>query len=170
MEETKKEQKPTVQQQIDFVHGARLILASNPRAQIVCRSADEVMLKAIEENLIAVRNLSEPKDGMSPNEGKKNVYECPKGHTTVTVDRAQGVTSFIIACPECECEGENTEATSRMYRVPQTLIPSHEWYKPTEQDLRDLKADLNSYSFDDLMDHVNQGGLLFRKIKEVSNG
>lgn len=111
-----------------------------------------------------------PSDNLFPNEGQKNIYTCERGHQTVTVDRVHGTTPFIIGCPVCEVAGNNVEAMSSMYRVSQSLVPTHEFYKPTEEEINDLKSDLSRHSFANLMDHVNQGGLLFRKIKEVSNG
>jgi len=87
--------------------------------------------------------------------GKINIYKCPDGHETITVDRQEGTTSFII---DCEHEGCKKEATSSFYRVDQTLTPTHEWYEPRPQD------EVPAYA----KEHVEMGGLLFRKIADDS--
>lgn len=93
--------------------------------------------------------------------GKKNLYVCDtcEGHI-VTVDVDEGVTPFMMNCQGADgllckeaCKGYMRSA---MYRVPQDIKPSHEWYYP--QDLREVKPNL--------MDHVTNGGLLFRKASQ----
>lgn len=84
-----------------------------------------------------------------------NVYVCETcGHKMVTRDCDLGVTPFMTHCRLGDCEGW---AQSRMYRVPQDLSPSHEWYRPSREE------------FDALDDatkiHCGNGGLLLRKNK-----
>lgn len=89
-------------------------------------------------------------------QGKKNVYTCPKGHKTVTVDVDEGVTPFMLRCRQKDDDGKHncTEmARSSMYQVDQELKAEYEWYMPLS-----LKG-LNSSE----IQHVRQGGLLIRK-------
>jgi len=81
--------------------------------------------------------------------GRKNIYACDSGHETVTVDTAEGVTPFMILCPEC-----SEYARSKVYRVDQTLEATHEWYRP------DTLDGVSPQSHD----HVKRGGLIMRKI------
>lgn len=92
-------------------------------------------------------------------QGKKNVYICSKGHNTVTVDKDNGTTPMMIRCRQKHDDGKRncTEmATSSFYHVDQSLIAEYEWYKP------DSTKGLNQYD----KEHVDMGGLLFRKIKQ----
>lgn len=90
---------------------------------------------------------------------KKNAYICDKLHATVTIDREDGVTPMFISCPVC-----NGQATSRMYRVDQTLEPTLEWFKPT---LAELKKVYKGAILQAMEEHVKQGGLDLRKIEKV---
>src|SRR5216684_4480443 len=87
-------------------------------------------------------------------QGKKNIYVCDtcKGHI-VTVDRDRGVTPFMIECKAtASCKGL---MQSSMYRVfDQNMRADHEWYKPIAPEI--VKPHLQP--------HVDQGGLLMRKI------
>lgn len=100
---------------------------------------------------------------------KLNAYICPKLHHVITVNKADGVTPMFISCDKC---GER--ASSRMYNVDQSLTPTHEWYKPTPEELekavqetvteqkieaKDVEMVRNSFK-----QHVDDGGLLLRKI------
>ena len=84
--------------------------------------------------------------------GKKNIYVCDtcKGHV-VTMDRDHGVTPFMIECKATAfCNGM---MKSSMYRVfDQDMRAGYEWYKPTAPVAVHLQH------------HVDQGGLLLRKI------
>lgn len=112
--------------------------------------------------------------------GKINIYSCggvsanvaegggiqistePSGHETVTIDRDDGTTPMMIACRH---EGCDKTAKSRFYRVNQSLVPTHEWYKPTERYIRKLKRGNSP-----LYDHCVNGGLLLREITQVHQG
>lgn len=93
------------------------------------------------------------------NTGKRNVYICEDsgikkdgrgcGRATVTIDREPGVTPFMSTCPHC-----GGGMVSRMYRVPQDLIPTVEWYRP------DTLDGLSPWT----VDHVMNGGLISRWI------
>lgn len=98
-----------------------------------------------------------------PNEGRVNVYQCerePK-HAIITIDREPGVTPFTVQCPHCEALGtpgdgfyRHPAMRSKLYRVPQDLRPTHEFYRPDSLD------DVNP----NVSDHVLKGGLLLREI------
>lgn len=88
--------------------------------------------------------------------GKKNAYVCQEagfgngcGRTTITIDREPGVTPFMTTCPHC-----GGSMKSRMYRIPQDLTPTMEWYRP------DTLDGLSQWT----VDHVLQGGLISRWI------
>lgn len=95
--------------------------------------------------------------------GKLNVYICPLEHPTVTIDRDPGVTPSGVPCPHTEARGFpvvlvqcELRANSCWYRVPPDLTPTHEWYRPDDDERRIL----SSYA----AEHVNSGGLLIRPI------
>lgn len=83
--------------------------------------------------------------------GLKNIYQCPNGHILITIDTDEGTTPFMTMCPSC---GERS--TSRVYRVPQDLIPTHEWYKAK------IKKNMSEWT----KDHIERGGLILRPIKK----
>jgi hypothetical protein len=88
-------------------------------------------------------------------DNKINVYTCPNGHQTVTLDVAEGTTPQMIQCPACLAEKKpNVAANSAWYMVAQDLTPTHEWYKPSDI----IKVPKN------LQEHVAAGGLLLREI------
>lgn len=90
--------------------------------------------------------------------GSINVYTCKKcGHQTITIDREEGVTPFIIGCDSCK-----GESYSSFYRCSQGLTPTHEWFKPT---IEELKILYEGRMLDGMIDHVEQGGLDLRKIE-----
>ena len=87
--------------------------------------------------------------------GKKNGYICQAcGGRIVTIDIDDGVTPFAIPCEATEgCKGMMHSA---FYTIPQFFDATFEWYKPeTTEGL--LPAE---------KEHVENGGLLMRKIKE----
>lgn len=51
-----KAEKPTIEQQIDFVRGARHL---SVKADVVLKDSDNAMLMAIEENLVSVKLWNE---------------------------------------------------------------------------------------------------------------
>ena len=100
--------------------------------------------------------------------GKINAYVCGNLHVTVTEDRDVGTTPMFIQCPKC---GMPTTAEqellsmgrSLMYKVNQKEEATHEWYKPTEDEMADLCNDMSEGAFRQIAEHVKQGGLLFRE-------
>lgn len=92
---------------------------------------------------------------MAGYQGKINIYVCDvcKGNM-VTIDRDDGTTPFMTSCKaKYGCEGP---MVSSMYRVDQTLRPTHEWYAPTVLDhLRPAERQ-----------HVEMGGLLLRRVDQ----
>jgi hypothetical protein len=93
-------------------------------------------------------------------ETRKNIYTCPKGHHTVTVDVDDGVTPFMLRCRQKDDDGKHncTEmARSHMYRltpIEQAMEPEYEWFKPLS--LKGLSREMK--------EHVKKGGLELRKI------
>ena len=87
---------------------------------------------------------------------RKNVYTCPRGHRTVTVDSAVGVTPFMIGCKAADC---CEMAQSSMYRVGPDLVASHEWYVPSVEEFASLD--------DATREHCKRGGLLLRPYKRA---
>lgn len=90
---------------------------------------------------------------------RENAYVCPKGHVTMTVDVAEGVTPMFLGCKELGC---NSMASSSMY--PKVPRPSHlpapkwEWYRPTRK-----QALKKERQYPGTLDHVENGGLLLRE-------
>lgn len=86
-----------------------------------------------------------------------NEYTCEKcGFIVRTVDRAKGITPFMILCKAPEgCDGM---ATSAFYRVPiiSRLPVTWEWYRPMLKELGTFDPGTR--------EHVEQGGLLLRRI------
>ncbi|MFY9349110.1 MAG: hypothetical protein WBL20_08115 [Sphingobium sp.] len=84
------------------------------------------------------------------NDGRKNAYECEAcGSYIITVDRAPGVTPFLVKCGSC-----GAMAQSKFYRVRAWLSPTHEWYRPETLDGIDP-----AYH-----EHLSKGGLILRPI------
>lgn len=80
-----------------------------------------------------------------------NAYSCYGcARETITRDYNNGTTPFQISCPSC-----GKTAVSKMYRVDQTLSPTHEFYRPSFREFQKLTFEKQ---------HVEMGGLLFRKI------
>ena len=88
--------------------------------------------------------------------GRKNAYICKDcGGATVTVDRDDGVTPFMLRCRAKEgCGGW---AESSFYRCDQSLEATHEWYKPSGAQIAVSNAGARA--------HYRQGGLALRPIK-----
>lgn len=85
-----------------------------------------------------------------------NVYQCEKcGGETVTIDREEGVTPFMIRCrANTECGGM---MNSTFYMASQDLTPKFEWRKPTPVEYEKLDKATRK-------DHVDRGGLLLYPI------
>lgn len=88
--------------------------------------------------------------------GNKNAYECDGlsgrdgcGGYIVTVDVCPGVTPFMLKCGRC-----GAYAHSKMYRVADYLIPTHEWYRP------ESLGGVDPVYYD----HLSNGGLILRPI------
>lgn len=91
-------------------------------------------------------------------QGKVNVYTCEKCEgRTVTIDRDEGVTPFILRCRVTpRCDGK---ATSCCYRPPPgTPPPTHEWYRPTEKEAK--------RSGEGMYEHFKAGGLFIRPVTQ----
>ena len=94
---------------------------------------------------------------MAEAQGAENAYTCQTCRkTVVTINRAEGTTPFMLSCQvTAGCSGR---MTSHFYKLPQDAPePSIEWYRPaTRRAIRRLS--------DWERDHVQRGGLLYRKI------
>lgn len=88
------------------------------------------------------------------NKGKLNAYVCDALHITVTVDRDNGTTPFIIGCTNPGC---SFHATSKMHKVSSGLTPTWEFYKMPDNEAEKLSPA-------EKMHHV-QGGLFLRPIQ-----
>lgn len=104
-------------------------------------------------------------------QGKKNVYTCEKcGGRTVTIDKDDGTTPFMIRCRAKDhpikgsvtivgCSGS---ARSALYRGCEFFTPEYEWYRPSAEE-RDRWA---KHRFGaGIVDHIDMGGLLLRHIE-----
>ena len=95
--------------------------------------------------------------------GKVNAYECEScAALRIMVDRAEGVTPMFLACHVC-----GGRSSSYMYGVPQDLVPSHEWFKPTDDELVAKYASMPRV-LESMRRHVANGGLDIRPIGETS--
>lgn len=85
-----------------------------------------------------------------------NCYTCPTcKHITKTKDIDAGVTPFLFDCERC---GGN--ATSTFFKdIAPTQEATFEWYRPTLKQLFKMRKNPN------LLDHILNGGLDYRKIK-----
>jgi hypothetical protein len=103
--------------------------------------------------------------------GKKNAYICEScAKATTTINLVNGVTPFLIACPHC---GE--PARSCFYKVSQDLVPTHEWFRPSDGQLKSIaraSAEFAGLNGRDLLRemrrHRRAGGLELRKIEPGS--
>ena len=103
---------------------------------------------------------------MAEEKGKINAYICEDLHTTITENLHEGTTPMFITCRECEKTSRTPRmATSRMYRVNQSLKATHEWYNPNGEELKQELANAHPLSHAGLLEHVGKGGLLLRKKK-----
>lgn len=87
--------------------------------------------------------------------GAINVYVCEAGHRTMTINKDEGTTPYMIRCTHTGCPNFGK---SSFYRVPQ---PTHEWFKPNEDYLRSLPVEVREAT----RTHVEGGGLVMRAIK-----
>jgi hypothetical protein len=96
---------------------------------------------------------------VSEEAGLVNVYVCEEcGFETVTKNRDAGTTPFMISCRNPKtCGGF---ATSKFYRVSQTLVPMFLWIKPTADELARTLADYDALRQQQIREHVQMGGLL----------
>lgn len=89
-------------------------------------------------------------------ENKINAYVCDDcGFMTVTIDKDEGTTPFLIGCEAKGCSGV---ARSGFYAVPQDLTPQFEWRKPTKAEYYQLPVSTRR-------EHVDRGGLMMYPIR-----
>lgn len=105
--------------------------------------------------------------------GMINIYKCSEGHETITMNRDDGATPFIICCPECKrkgIEGKNSvykynEARSQMYAVPPNLVPQYFWISPTDKEIDLYLSRIeNPDKRKNTRAHIEAGGLVLVKI------
>ncbi len=85
---------------------------------------------------------------------KKHLILCHLQHLTVTVQEQEGTLLRNLICPHVYC---STVAVVEYEDADTTSEPTHEWYKPDEEETKGLQFQLNQ--------HVVNGGLLLRQIK-----
>lgn len=106
---------------------------------------------------------------MAEKKNSKNAYVCDKLHSIVTIHRDGGTTPMFIPCPECK-----GRATSRMGMIDCSMVPTHEWYKPNDEEIeaealrasKKYKIDFNDV-FISIDEHAKRGGLLLRAINQT---
>lgn len=99
--------------------------------------------------------------GLMEKAGQINAYECTVcGRRTVTVNRDDGVTPFIIMCRQGFPDTCGEEARSLCYNVPQNLLPSHEWFRPDEKMVETMEKRGDTAA----VEHVRNGGLHLRRL------
>lgn len=109
---------------------------------------------------------------------KINVYICKDNHQTVTIDRDEGVTPFIIRCQTCILS-----AKSSGYKCDQNQIPILEWIKPeNDKHLREIVQAIAEadpmYTMPNEIeqlyklykDHCDKGSLISRRIEPGEYG
>lgn len=106
--------------------------------------------------------------------GRENVYTCTKcRRMLVTVDRDEGATPFMIGCRET---GGTCTGTMESAWYPDKLngiggprpshfpAASHEWYRPTRDELTAYLRTIDPADHAATREHVSMGGLLLRPI------
>lgn len=109
------------------------------------RAAERKALKLFHKRIKAGKALP-----TLPPSDKKNIYDCGT-HETVTVDRFIGTTPMMIKCPTC-----GRPATSRWYKVDQSLVATHEWTQPSPEEMKKMGREMTI--------HLLRGGLDLKKI------
>jgi hypothetical protein len=87
-----------------------------------------------------------------------NCYTCGTcGNITKTIDRHHGVTPMFNRCPVC-----GRQSTSSWYKdIAPDIEPTYEWFVPTLSEVKKYRRN------PDMLDHIFNGGLDYRKLKEV---
>ena len=86
---------------------------------------------------------------------KLNIYRCGNGHSTVTVDVAEGTTPFMIGCMVPGCMADAQSGFYPKFPPPMVApVPTHEWYAPSKKETKRLRPGEKQ--------HVEMGGLLLR--------
>lgn len=111
--------------------------------------------------------------------GSRNVYTCQEcGGKTVTVDRDEGVTPFMIGCRVNGQEPDRERCTGMMhsafYRDPSAYLtePEWEWFSPTPEELTAYVENIDPRAVVGTIEHVEKGGLLIRRAptREADDG
>ena len=80
-----------------------------------------------------------------------NIYTDSEDLVMITVDVNFGKSALIVKHHET-----GRMLKSLCYLVPQDIVPTHEWYRPTMEEHKLLPRDMR--------EHVSNGGLMLRKI------
>ena len=89
---------------------------------------------------------------------KFNCYDCGDcGHVTKTIDRADGITPFMMECEKCQAISyssfyEDTEPKKEA---------TWEWVRPSLSETLKFRKEFET------LEHILQGGLVIRKIDEA---
>jgi RNase P subunit RPR2 len=87
-----------------------------------------------------------------------NCYTCQKcGHITKTKDIDSGVIPFMFTCEKCG----NIAYSSFFEDIAPLQEPTFEWYRPTLKQILKMRKKRDS-----MLDHIFNGGLDYRKIKQ----
>lgn len=91
-------------------------------------------------------------------DGDQQKVQLKEGkHRTITIDRDEGTTPFMIGCRHPRCD--KTAYSSFYPDHAQLLHPTHQWYAPARRELKKLrKTDPATY------DHCTKGGLILREL------
>ena len=92
-------------------------------------------------------------------ENRTNCYICSTcGSVTKTKDIDKGVTPMFITCQRCK---KNMAHSSFYNDVAPFMTATYEWYRPSLKEF--LKSDKGTQQ------HVLNGGLIYRKVKQIKN-
>jgi len=85
-----------------------------------------------------------------------NSYSCACGNVFKTIDLDKGVTPFYKLCDVC-----GNMARSNFYKdIDKNLKVTGEWYRPTLEKCLKMRN-----KNEDMLEHILNGGLEYRKIK-----
>jgi hypothetical protein len=110
-------------------------------------------------------------------DARVNAYHCAAcDQVTITIDKHPGATPAFVSHGMfgAECDGETTSAWYRV-RPDYALYATHEWYRPSRDELENLAGSPSPIGVRDdhtaaaTVGHVMQGGLLLRRIPDTSD-
>lgn len=117
--------------------------------------------------LPVIAQVIQPRLGAGEDLIRLNAYQCPAcNRVTITIDRHPGVTPAFVDHarfdPDTRCPGM-TASLNYPPDIPRDTVASHEWYRPSEDELVLVGND-------QVVNHVMHGGLLLRPIPLAEQG